>query len=108
MLREELLNAFFDAASLANVGLNILDDQLRFLRINQALAEINGAPVEAHIGKTVKEILPQIAPTLLPLLQQVLLTGKPIVNQFENRYRTYPESGKSEKLKPQMNTDEHR
>ncbi len=81
VLREELLNAFFDAASLANVGLNILDDQLRFLRINQALAEINGAPVEAHMGKTVKEILPQIAPTLLPLLQQVLLTGKPIVNQ---------------------------
>jgi len=81
ILREELLNAFFNAASSANVGLNILDPELRFVRINQALAEINGASIEDHIGKTVDEVLPQIAPTLLPLLQQVLLTGKSISNR---------------------------
>ncbi|MEG3868419.1 response regulator [Microcoleus sp. Z1_B2] len=78
--REQLLNAFFKGASLAGVGLCIYDRQFRFLQINEALAEINGLSVEAHLGKTTDEILGQFAPGVNALLQQVLTTGKPSIN----------------------------
>ncbi|WP_445301791.1 PAS domain S-box protein [Microcoleus sp. K1-B1] len=74
--REQLLNAFFKGASLAGVGLCIHDRQFRFLQINEALAEINGHSVEAHLGKTTDEILGEFAPGVNALLQKVLTTGQ--------------------------------
>jgi PAS domain S-box-containing protein len=76
-LREARLNAFFAAAP---VGLKILDDQLRFVQINEPLAEINGLSARDHLGKTLREVLPEMAPRLEPVYQQVLTTGKPILN----------------------------
>ncbi|MCW5312806.1 PAS domain S-box protein [Nostoc sp. KVJ3] len=77
-LREAHLNAFFSSAP---VGMNIVDNQLRFVQINHLLAEINGLPQEDHIGKTIHEVLPQMAHLVEPTYQQVLLTGQPILNQ---------------------------
>ncbi|MBE8988011.1 PAS domain S-box protein [Nostoc sp. LEGE 12450] len=77
-LREARLNAFFTGAP---VGMNIVDNQLRFVQINQVLAEINGISQEAHIGKTIHEALPKMASVVEPFYQQVLLTGEPILNQ---------------------------
>ncbi|MEH2044567.1 PAS domain S-box protein [Nostoc sp.] len=77
-LREARLNAFFSSAP---VGMNIVDNQLRFVQINQLLAEINGLPQQDHIGKTIHEVLPHIAPLMQPIYQQVLITGQPILNQ---------------------------
>lgn len=45
----------------APVGLCVLDRELRWVRINRRLAEINGFSPEAHIGKTVRELLPGLA-----------------------------------------------
>lgn len=42
--REQLLTAFFSAA---NVGLAIVDTQLKYQVVNDALAEMNGIPAEA-------------------------------------------------------------
>lgn len=39
-------------------GLCILDQEMRYLYINAPLAEINGLPLEAHLGRTVPEVLP--------------------------------------------------
>jgi PAS domain S-box-containing protein len=75
-----LLTSFFNAASSAEIGLCIHDKDWRFLQINEALAAINGLPVELHIGRTVAEILPQLAPTVEPLFRQVLETKQPILN----------------------------
>ena len=77
-LREARLNVFFSSAP---VGMNIVDKQLRFVQINQLLAEINGLSQQDHIGKTIHEVLPQMAPLVAPIYQQVLLTGQPILNQ---------------------------
>ncbi|HAX78554.1 MAG TPA: hypothetical protein DCY88_22655, partial [Cyanobacteria bacterium UBA11372] len=64
----------------APVGLNVLDTELRFVRINQRLAEINGFPVEAHIGRTIREVLPGIADIAEQLLRPILQTGEPLLN----------------------------
>ncbi|MEW5861093.1 MAG: PAS domain-containing protein [Cyanobacteriota bacterium] len=77
-LREARLNAFFASAP---VGLSIIDKQLRFVQINELLAEINGLPVGDMIGKSLCEVIPDIAPKLEPLYQQMFATGESILNQ---------------------------
>lgn len=42
----------------APVGLGILDQEGRFVRVNETLATINGIPAEAHLGRSVEELLP--------------------------------------------------
>lgn len=71
-----LLDAIFKEAP---VGLGAWDDQFRFLRVNERLAEINGLPPEAHIGKRPDEILPDIADieAVYDRWRQVVLTGQP-------------------------------
>lgn len=64
----------------APIGLNVLDTELRFVRINQRLAEINGLPVDAHIGRTVRELLPDLADAAEQLLRPILETGEPLLN----------------------------
>ena len=44
------------------VGLAVLDLDLRYVRINRLLADINGLPVEDHIGKSIHDAIPEIAP----------------------------------------------
>lgn len=79
--REQLLDAFFKAAASAGVGLCIHDAQLRFIQINEALANIHGRSVEAHLGRPIADILPSLANSIEAQLQQVLTTGLPLVNQ---------------------------
>jgi two-component system CheB/CheR fusion protein len=64
----------------APVGLCLIDRDLRFRRINTTLAEINGKPVEAHIGRSVAEILPDLANTAIPMLRQVFESGEALQN----------------------------
>ena len=59
-------------ASDLGLGLAVLDRDLRYRRINQALAAFNGVPVEAAIGRTVAEVLPAVYPEIAPLLARVL------------------------------------
>lgn len=68
-------------------GLGLLDNEFRYLRLNQALADINGFAVKDHLGKTVREILPNMAQQIEPILQKVLATGEPACN-IEIRGRT--------------------
>jgi PAS domain S-box len=65
----------------APVGLTFIDRNLRYVRINDRLAEINGIPAEAHIGRTIREVLPEwLADTLEPVCQSILATGEPILD----------------------------
>jgi PAS domain S-box-containing protein len=64
----------------APIGLALLDTKLRFVRINARLAAINGHPAEAHIGRTVGEMIPELAPTVVPIMRRVLDTGEPALN----------------------------
>jgi len=74
---EQLLSAYFSASK---VGLCILDSDSRYLAINRTLAEMNGIPAEAHLGKSVREMLGDFAELIKPQLGQVLATGQPILD----------------------------
>ena len=62
------------------VGLCLYDRDLRYVRINERLAAINGRPAEAHIGRTVHEVVPEIAEAVEPLYRRVLETGEPSID----------------------------
>ncbi|MBA2331196.1 MAG: PAS domain-containing protein [Actinobacteria bacterium] len=64
----------------APVGIGFWDRELRFVRVNGALAEINGLSVAAHVGKTLADVKPELASVLEPLYRQVLETGEPVVH----------------------------
>ncbi|HEU4742821.1 MAG TPA: PAS domain S-box protein [Meiothermus sp.] len=63
----------------APVGLCFLDTELRYQRVNEALAEMNGIPPEDHLGRRPREVLPQLAETLEPILQRVLEQGEAVL-----------------------------
>lgn len=64
----------------APIGLNVLDTNLRFVRINERLAEMNGLSVEEHLGRAIGEVLPSMAETAEAVLQPILTTGEPVLN----------------------------
>ncbi|WP_257449186.1 sensor histidine kinase [Archangium lipolyticum] len=64
----------------APIGIAFLDGELRFVRINKALADINGLPPEAHIGRSMPEVLPETPSELVGALRRVLSTGLPLVD----------------------------
>ncbi|MCH7752344.1 MAG: GGDEF domain-containing protein [Planctomycetes bacterium] len=65
--------------AIAPVGLCYFDTDLRFLHINEWLARINSLSVKAHLGKTIDEVLKDVAASVVPQLHHVLETGKPLV-----------------------------
>jgi PAS domain S-box-containing protein len=65
----------------APVGVAFLDRELRYLRINETLATLNGHPVADHLGKTFREVVPGwVADSFEPAFRQVLDTGEPVTN----------------------------
>ena len=72
---EALLDALFASAP---VGLGFWDRELRFVRLNEALAKINGLSVEEHIGRRLEEVVPGLDPAVYEAYRRVLETGGPI------------------------------
>lgn len=56
----------------APVGLSFLDKNLRYVSLNQRLADMNGASVAAHIGRTVQEMIPEMFPRVQPFILRAL------------------------------------
>ncbi|WP_162251807.1 PAS domain-containing protein [Massilia sp. Root335] len=80
-------------AALAHVpvGLAVLDLDLRYLRINRLLADINGLPPEDHVGKSIHDVVPEIAAAAEIRIRQVMATGRPIVGSvFEGATPAQP------------------
>ncbi|MFN3323727.1 MAG: PAS domain S-box protein [Bryobacteraceae bacterium] len=61
----------------APAGFALFDREHRYVTVNRRLAAINGLPVEAHIGKTVRDIVPQAAPAIDPVIDRVFATAEP-------------------------------
>jgi diguanylate cyclase (GGDEF)-like protein/PAS domain S-box-containing protein len=64
----------------APVGLAFVDKNLRYININQHLADINGLPVKDHLGHTLADIVPldiyrAIEPSLQRALEGELIAG---------------------------------
>ena len=74
-----LLNTVLDQAPL---GVALFDRELRYIRLNDSLARIDGVPIADHLGKTVSEVLPQLGPDLAAALRGVLRTGEAVSREI--------------------------
>ncbi|MFJ1703916.1 SpoIIE family protein phosphatase [Kitasatospora sp. NPDC088346] len=73
-----VLDGFFTQSP---IGLAVYDTDLRYVRLNNALARINGLPVEAHLGRRISTVLPGInGSEIEAVMRQVLLTGRPVLD----------------------------
>jgi PAS domain S-box-containing protein len=64
------LQAIYDGAP---VGLCFLDCNLRYVSLNQRLADMDGVQMSAYTGKTVEEVIPWAFPTIEAYLRRALL-----------------------------------
>jgi PAS domain S-box-containing protein len=64
----------------APIGLCVMDADLRYIRINERLAAINGVPAAAHLGRSLWEIVPDLADDVAPSYRRVLATGEPLLD----------------------------
>lgn len=61
------------------VGLCLLDRKFRHVRINEQLAKFNGRSISEHMGLSVREVIPNLADKIEPILQSVLDTGQAVL-----------------------------
>ena len=71
-----LLDALYGAAP---IGLGFWDRDLRYVRVNARLAEINERPADDHVGRTFAEVVPQLAHVLEPMARRVLEQREPVI-----------------------------
>jgi PAS domain S-box-containing protein len=64
----------------APVGFALLDLDLRVLRVNEALAELDGFPLEAHVGLHMGDLWPDITDRVGPLVQSLPSSGSPLLD----------------------------
>ena len=75
----------------APIGLCVFDENLRWIRLNRVVAEINGRPIEDHIGRTPSEIVPDVGTQAEEALRTILRTGERL--DFEMRGTTAAQPG---------------
>ncbi len=69
------------------VGLCFLDRDLRYVRINDALAKMQGVTADQHIGHTVSEMVSHRSTKIEPLLRSVFDTGNAVGSLEVNETR---------------------
>jgi PAS domain S-box-containing protein len=75
------LRAVYDSAP---VALAFVDRELRYVSVNAALAKMNGRAPEEHFGKTLREVVPTLAPKVENRYRSVIETGQPLL-EVEDR-----------------------
>ena len=81
------IEALYDAMP---IGLVLFDRDLRFLRVNKALADMNGLPAADHIGKLAWHIVPALRGSVEPNLLRVLTTGETFEAEIAGETPKYP------------------
>ncbi|MFN2607179.1 MAG: SpoIIE family protein phosphatase [Acidimicrobiales bacterium] len=72
-----LLDAVLGAAP---IGIALFDVELRYQRVNAALAAISGVPEADHVGRTMEEVV-TVGPEVRADLLSVLRTGQPVLGR---------------------------
>ena len=80
----------------APIGLAFLTPDSRYLQINQHLTEICGISVADHIGRSVRDTVPQVADQVENIVQAIVRTGESIIGIEVNGQR--PDGGNAERV----------
>jgi PAS domain S-box-containing protein len=64
----------------APVGLALIDRDLRYVRVNQAIADMNGLSIDQVVGKRYRDLAPETADLAEPFLSRVARRGQSVRN----------------------------
>jgi len=76
---QRLLDGIFQTAP---VGLFLLDQDKRFIKVNRHLAQLNSVSMEKHLGHTVEEVIPAVASHIDHLWPAVFEHGNAVFNHL--------------------------
>jgi PAS domain S-box-containing protein len=62
------------------VGVGVVDQDLRFVAVNDALAAMNGLRPDEHVGRIAPDLLPDLDPSVWEVLRGVIATGAPMTH----------------------------
>src|SRR5271170_270232 len=71
----------------APIGLAFLSTDCRYVLINQRMTEICGISIADHLGRSVRETVPQVAEQVEHIVQTILRSGEPITGIEVNGQR---------------------
>ena len=77
-LAESLLE---EVLAQAPFGIAVLDSSLRYVRVNAALATMNGVPADEHAGKRPADVVPEFGAVAESHLRRVLATGETLADE---------------------------
>lgn len=72
------IESYYDNAP---VALCVLDNRMRYVRVNERLARMNGMPVSDHINRTPREVIPRLADRIESAVQKVIKSDEPVRNE---------------------------
>jgi len=75
--KQEQLEELENLYRMAPVGLSLMDRNYCNIRINERLAVINGMPIGEQMGRSLREIVPHVAPQIEAVIDRVFATGEP-------------------------------
>jgi PAS domain S-box-containing protein len=81
-----LLDVIFERAP---IGLAVMDTDVRYVRVNQRVTEMDGIPPEDHVGKTIAEVLPDLPAQVQSDVARVARTGEPLIDVDVSADREY-------------------
>ena len=73
-----MLNAVLAASP---IGQAFVDRELRYVHVNPTLAGLHGVPVEDHVNRPIRDVLPSWADALEPLHREVFETGRSVLER---------------------------
>ncbi|MGH2944458.1 MAG: sensor domain-containing phosphodiesterase, partial [Solirubrobacteraceae bacterium] len=77
----ESLSLLHSLESSAPFGFGLIDLDWRYVRVNPALAAMNGLSAEEHAGRFVGDVLPQLWPQVEPLLADLVKSGDGVITR---------------------------
>ena len=75
---EQRLNELEQLYQTSPNAVALIGADLKYIRLNERMAEINGEPISMHINTSVRDIIPAVADATEKTVNEVLKTKKPI------------------------------
>ncbi|HEX6663979.1 MAG TPA: GAF domain-containing protein [Gaiellaceae bacterium] len=72
-----VVDALFGATP---VGIALMDTAFNYVRVNETLAAFNGLPADDHVGRSLRDVLGDLADAIEPYHRSVLETGEPVLD----------------------------
>ncbi len=77
-IAEDRLNEVEQIYKSSHVAMALISPEMHFLKLNEQFADLTGEPLDLHVQRHMRDIVPSLAEKAEELVKRVIETGKPI------------------------------